>query len=338
MNWFKKAIAYDQIRKLSLFFILMCIPILIDAVNNYSSITRAELEGILYMSYSNEEMILAIYVISVIISVVSIGVFNRSEVSYLPSMPFKRNEIISTKMVSAGVAVSAPIFIGFIANTLVYFAKYNFLESIGYSYYHVLFKAITWLCIVLFVVALMYLMSVMYGDIKVPFVVFIIGGVSFFYMLVSVLDAIGIGETIRLALEKVGEIIQDGLYFFIGGLADPMVYYPWYRGWIFIAIGIIIAMITLIIFIVNKYSNDIYIRIFPFKISKVLVYTGIYSFVMACIYFLTSTIAVSLLGFHVGSLSESISVYKICVWISVLSCPIIVKITNKIIKKIEEVF
>lgn len=339
MNWFKKSIGYDQGRKLIWFFVLGSLAfILFDMMFNAQlvhwkkyDISRFRLIDTAYLMY--------FYVFSIVTTIISIGVFNRSEVGYIPSMPLKRSEIIYTKVSCAASAICMPVIISLIVMTLMYLFNLGYLNTIGFYYSFILISHIGYIISGLFVVGILYLMSLMYSDIKVPLIVFVIGAPSVLYITGRLLSFLNIesfdilGEVIHSIYNTAGNIIQV-----IGGsLYDEMVFYPWYIGWLLIIIGILGLLYVLIMFMAEKYSNDIYIKIFPFKISKILVYTGIYFFGMVCVEWLSKLIIEIVVNMTNMNFASN-DYYNVPIWIAVLAFPILIKVTNKIVKKIEDTF
>ncbi|MEG1416022.1 MAG: hypothetical protein RSC49_05380, partial [Clostridium sp.] len=169
---------------------------------------------------------------------------------------------------------------------------------------------------------------------------FIIGAPSVLYMTFRILDIFNFngGSFVGNILSYLLEGLREFIFLISGTLYNDMIFNTWYRGWLFIALGIIGLLYCLIIFIAEKYSNDIYARLFPFKVSKILVYTGIYFFVMVCVEWvsrLVIEVGMNIVGLYGTYFSIA---YNAPVVVAVLAFPLLIKVTNKIVKKLNETF
>ncbi|KMT22404.1 hypothetical protein [Clostridium cylindrosporum] len=341
MNWFKKSIVYDQKRKLLILPILMLLIIVYNIMNIASRIANPNVyQEDLSLTIGATSYFFILCLVG-IIALVSVGIRDKSERSYMVSMPIKRHNIILTKLACAVIAVIVPIFIGFLIESGVYVVNRTYLVAEGYPYLDVFIKYFSLAIVSLTVIGGVYILSLIYNNIKVPVVLVIIGVISSGYLLASVTNCFHYNSKIRRSIEDFFNYIAD-IIDTPGSVTAS--FYPSTIGRIIVLIGIVVLLFTLIDFVAGKFSNDVYDNLFSFKISKILSYIAL-ALAAAAIFNLISGVIIDILYFQPRYRSQveikqatSLFVYRAHFVVTVILTPLWIFIASKINKKLEERF
>ncbi|MEG0641736.1 MAG: hypothetical protein RR515_03980, partial [Clostridium sp.] len=123
MNWFKKSIAFDQKKKLLILSLMMIIPIIFNSISIAVIFSNRKSNTGWVPSFSYNGIDVLIILMVAFITVVSIGLRDRSEKGFITSMPMKKEDVLFTKMACSTIAVIIPIIIGFIVDTSIYLSN-----------------------------------------------------------------------------------------------------------------------------------------------------------------------------------------------------------------------
>lgn len=348
MTWFKKSIAYDQKRKLFVLSILMTLGIIysiIDSVSN--AISR---NSIYYGIYSltiglPETTYITIMGMTALMALISVGIRDKHETSYISSMPMKNYHVNLTKITCASISVLIPLIIGFIVNSIAFFINKSTLIELGFIYKEIVYKYLSISIIILIIISIIYLGNFMYNNIKVPAVLFVIGAISFVSLIIFLGECFKYDSGFRVGLNQILGDIESIIKIPIDNAA---VYYPDTIGRIVILLGILVLIATIVNFIISNFENDIYDNVFAFKISKVISYVALVLTMIAIVSGIASSLVYMMyiqpMQRGASALDEATmnNIYllkeRLCLGLGVILTPLWIILSKKINKKIEERF
>lgn len=340
MNWFSKAIAYDQKRKLMILPIVGFLPLLILIMNFWSNVSNAEEYNAPinnWFSYGVTKtyyMFLLLYFLGV--AVISIGLRDKSERGYMVSIPIKRKSIILTKLVCSEITIAIPLVIGFIIEIINYLNYREYLLEMGYPFLDRIYIYIALFLIGTFIVGAVFLLSLIFNNIKFPMALSVVGFIAFIG-LINIFYSIDVDNAI------IGKSFNKVMQFIESMIDMPFDTYNRYDfsflGQAITIIGFIILVYTLVVFIAGKFTNDIYNNLYCFKISKIISSAVLYLFIFVVVSFIFILVGNILFKGSFGDKHNfSVILCRTSCVISLVLTPIWIKIVKKINRKLQERF
>ena len=340
MDWFSKSIAYDQKRKLMFLPIVGFLPIFYFIISFWSNVSNNEEYNIpffytgIYGETLTTYMFLILFFLGV--AIISIGLRDKSERGYMVSIPIKRKSIILTKLVYSEITIAIPLLIGFIIEIINYLNHREFLSEVGYPFLDRVIVYLGFFLIGTLIVVAVFLLSLLFNNIKVPIALSVTGFVSSIIFINLLTDA-------NFVPNKISNIFNYLISLIKSMSKMPLDTYNTYDfsflGQAITIIGFIILVYTLIVFIAERFTNDIYNNLYCFKVSKIISSIIIYLFIFSVLG-LAITILPNLLfrEYFTGKSNYLVILDKISIIIPFVLTPIWVKLVKKINKKLEERF
>ncbi|MEG0641735.1 MAG: hypothetical protein RR515_03975, partial [Clostridium sp.] len=128
----------------------------------------------------------------------------------------------------------------------------------------------------LITIGIIFLVSLLFNNIKVPIVLIIIGGISSIYTIWNIVKSLDDTSIIRNNIYDLANYIFNTI---TGFTKNNSGYDPSIIGNFITLLGIAVLLFVLIRFIAENFSNDIYDNVFSFKISRILSYISILLFI-----------------------------------------------------------
>ena len=340
MDWFSKAIAYDQKRKLMIFPIVGFLPLLLLIMNFWSNVSFAEEYNapVNYLFSYGDTMTFYMFLLLFFlgVAVVSIGLRDKSERGYMVSIPIKRKSIILTKIVCSEITISVPLLIGFIIEIINYLNHRTFLVEMGYPFLDRVLMYLALFLIGTFIVGVVFLLSLIFNNIKFPVALSVVG-------FIALIGLINIFYGIDVNNIMIGKAFNRIMYFIKSMSKMPFDTYNRYDfsflGQAITIIGFIMLVYTLVVFIAGRFTNDIYNNLYCFKVSKIISSVIIYLFIFIVVCFIAVLIGDILFRSSFDNRNNfSVILCRTSSIMSLVLTPIWIKLIKKINKKLEERF